>query len=109
MLSNKNQYISLVDGSSTPTLPAVFKDIPPTRVVQLGRNRWSWIWNKANGVVIRPRRVEPPGKLPSAVNTTSGNRVEVKPLVRAGLITLAFITLLGAIFLIGSQVKKGKI
>jgi hypothetical protein len=109
MLSNKNQYICLVDGSSTPALPAVFEGIPPTRVVQLGRNRWSWIWNKANGAVIRPRKVEPPGKIPTVVNPTSGNRVEVKPLVRAGLITLAFITLLGAIFLIGSQVKKEKI
>ena len=109
MLSNNNQYISLVDGSSTPALPAVFESIPPTRVVQLGRNRWSWIWNNANGVVIQPRRVESPGKIPTAVNTTSGNRVEVKPLVRAGLITLAIITSLGTIFLIGSQVKKGKI
>ena len=109
MLSNKNQYISLVDGSHIPALPAVFEGIPPARVVTLGRTRWSWIWNKANGVVVRPRRVGPPGKIPTVVNTTSGNRVEVKPLVRTGLITLAIITLLGAIFLIGSHVKQGKI
>jgi len=109
MLSNKNQYISLVDGSSTPALPTVFESIPPTRVVQLGRNRWSRIWNKANGVVIQPRRVESPGKIPAAVNTISGTRVEVKPLIRTGLITLAISTLLGAIFLITSQLKKGKI
>ena len=106
MLSNKNQYISLVDGSSTPALSTAFEGIPPPRVVQLERNRWRWIWNKANGVVIRQREVEPPAALPLVGNTIPGYGVEVKPVVDAAIIILAILPLIGGIFLIRSQVKK---
>ena len=109
MRLNNDQYISLVEGSRTPALAAVFEDVPPNRVVQLGRNRWSWIWNKADGVVIQPRVKDSPGTISSLVDPTPGVRSGIYRFVKAGLIILAFITLLGGIFLLGSQVKKGKI
>ena len=49
------------------------------------------------------------GARPVAVITITEDLVEVKPILDATKIALAFFTMLGSIFLLGAQMKKGRI
>jgi uncharacterized spore protein YtfJ len=48
------------------------------------------------------------GARPVAVITLEGDQVTVQPILDLTKITLAFLTLLGSIFLLGSRMKRGK-
>jgi uncharacterized spore protein YtfJ len=49
------------------------------------------------------------GARPVAVITLDGDQVTVEPILDVTKITLAFFTMLGSIFFLGSRMKKGKV
>jgi hypothetical protein len=53
VLNQKDRYIRIEDGEKVIARTDEFDIIPQSRVVQLGRDRWGWIWNQPGGVIIR--------------------------------------------------------
>ena len=108
MFTYKNQYISLIEGSSIPIPSADFAEILKTSDIRLEENCWKWIWNKANGVIIQPGKVKTsPAGVPR-VNSGQRKRIETKTISNAIKITLAFISLMGGyFFLLIPRWKKG--
>jgi hypothetical protein len=58
MLARKGQYISLAEGSGSRSQWDEFELNPQNRVVQLGGERWGWVWNRPCGLVIRKGDIE---------------------------------------------------
>jgi hypothetical protein len=53
VLNQKDHYIRIVDGAKAITRTDDFDVIPQSRVVQLGNDRWGWVWNQPSGMIIR--------------------------------------------------------
>lgn len=53
MFGNKNQKISLLEGSAGEIQAGKTAVYPESRAVQLGGNHWGWVWNRPHRLIVR--------------------------------------------------------